>query len=201
MNFDKRYGLAEKKITFKRGLWKKVEICEYSAWWCTFCGKFSLQYLLSQVCNLAWRNGIYIIFPRLRQASETKHLSNSDYTFKCFKWWKCFSNVNARKRWCWSLFEMYSALKVIQSSLITIDEFTNDLPKVKFSLSKRVGFICVNESPLTIMTNDFCFIWRALLWDTWSFVLTFLVMQDNGLMKKVNFKTHDVKKLEDKYFQ
>ena len=31
MNFDKRYGLAEKKTTFKRGLWKKVEICEYSA--------------------------------------------------------------------------------------------------------------------------------------------------------------------------
>ena len=68
--------------------------------------------------------------------------------------------------------------------------------KIKFGLSpsKIRFFICFNESPVKMMKNVFHFILKAFFrsQDIQFFVLTFWPFRKDGLIRKVNFKFHDV---------
>ena len=63
---------------------------------------------------------------------------------------------------------------------------TENNPKLGLSPSKKVVFLCFNESPLKMMKNVFYFMLKHCLFLRYfNFCLDFLVMQKNSLIRKL----------------
>ena len=91
--------------------------------------------------------------------------------------------------------------EILQNRILPCDCFFN-LFELSFYISIKIGLspskkncvICFIESPLKVMKNAFYFILKApfVLEIFKFFLMTFWSCRKNGLIRKVNFKIHEV---------